>query len=276
MNIKILLAALVSLPLMANGQEIVETVETDSVMPGYEVVTVDESFGGYDDDQSFTVDEDFDSSIPTSLRSGRWNLTINNLGFGLISSRKAPDELALEMGKSWEISWLDMLAVEYSPCRYGRLIIGVGMDWRNFKTTNSTARFYSDNGNVAYGPFQEGVTPVNSRLKVTTLGLSLRWRQDTGLRFPWGGRFNVEAGAIFNLTTHASLKTRWKDVDGNEVEEYNKGLNYRRFMVDIYGRVAFCKWLSVYARYSPMSVLRGGNSPEFYPLSTGIMLNLSN
>lgn len=273
MNIKILLAALTAMPLMAGAQDTVEFVDT---VVADTVAVVDESFGGFDDDPGFTFEGDSDPMpFPTSIGNDRWSITSNNLGFGLISAQKAPRCMGLEMGKSWEISWLDMLAVEYRPIRYGTLIMGVGMDWRNFKTSDGSARFYSDGGNVTYGPFQDGVTPVNSRLKVTTLGLSLRWRQSTGVRFPWGGRMNFEAGAIFNLTTHASLKTRWKDADGNEVEEYNKGLNYRRFTVDLYGRVAFCRWASVYVRYSPMSVLRKGGSPEFYPLSTGIMLNIS-
>lgn len=205
-------------------------------------------------------------------QAGHWDLISGGVSIGWTSALGAPDDMNLQMSKSWEITWLDMVGLRYNVSRLSGFSVGFGMNWRNFKIADGSARFYSNAGNIAYGPFQPDVTPVNSRLKLTTIGFNFKWEQLLPFKYPWGGRPGFTAGVILNYTTHASLKTRWINDKGNSVEQYDgHSLNYRRFTVDLYGQLNLSSLLGLYVRYCPMTMLRGGDSPEFRSLSTGIV-----
>lgn len=210
------------------------------------------------------------------LSNLKWDLSgLDNVGIGWISSMGAPAAAGLEMSKSFEISWLDMVCVKYRPFTNNQFILGLGMDWRNFKMDGASGtRFVCDkSGQVSVSGYPEDVRPVNSRLKVVTLGLSLRWRHTFGARVPWGGNLGFELGAIANYTTHASLKSRWFDVKGNHVEQVNCDINCRRFTVDFIAILRLGRVLGGYVRYSPMKVLTGAAAPDITPLSAGLMFH---
>lgn len=204
----------------------------------------------------------------------KWDVITDNVGIGWISAQGAPATANIEMAKSFEISWLDMLAVTYTPRDYhNSLVIGFGMDWRNYKISDGSMRFISTpDGKISFAPFPDDVKAINSRLKVVNIGLNMKWRHQFDSRMPWGGRFGFEIGAIANYTTHASIKSRWENTAGNHVEQVNCDINCRRFTVDFICIARVGDLLGAYIRYSPMKVLTG-NAPSFTPLSTGLMFH---
>ncbi|MDE5635719.1 MAG: hypothetical protein K2I52_05375 [Muribaculaceae bacterium] len=87
-----------------------------------------------------------------------------------------------------------------------------------------------DNTGISIMPYPNGITPGNSRIKIFSLGFPLLYTQ----KIP-GTTLSVTAGGIFNINTHASLKTTYKNESGNRIEEYSDGISRRRVSFDIYG-----------------------------------------
>lgn len=199
--------------------------------------------------------------------SSKWEVISGGLNIGLVKALDQPDGLDLQWAKSFEISWLNTLAVRYSHKSIA-VSLGVGLDWRNYNTT--TRNHYmipDDNTGISIMPYPDGVTPGNSRIKIFSLGFPLLYTQ----KIP-GTKLSITAGGIFNINTHASLKTTYKNEWGNSVEEYSEGIRRRKVSFDIYGSIHLYKGVGIYARYSPQSVLSGVSVPKFQPISVGISL----
>ncbi len=137
----------------------------------------------------------------------------------------------------------------------------------NMSTVDSVC--LNGEGGIKPDVYPEEVEPRSSRIKVFSLGIPLLISQKFGR-----SGMGVTAGAILNFNTHASLKTDYRTANGNEIEEYAEGFHHRRITVDLFGCLQFWKSCGLYVRYSPQSVLQGHNSPQFRPLSAGIMLFL--
>lgn len=212
---------------------------------------------------------------PKNHKNGRsrshWECVMEGPGIGWVNACDAPESLGLEMGKSLEISWLNALAVNYvMPSLRGKISIGLGFDWRNYKISTSNQRLIVSDGVVGVSPYPSDVIPSNSRLKVFSLGVPVLYTQSFGTG-KYGSKTQLRLGAVFNYNSHASIKSFWTDMSGSNVTEYSGDVGQRKFSVDfiavfrVYG-------IGLYVRYSPMSVLSGAGQPQFHPFSTGLML----
>ncbi len=203
----------------------------------------------------------------------RWDITMGGPGIGWINSCGQPAGMGAEMGKSLEISWLNMIAVKYRlPWNTSVLSVGFGLDWRNYRISTSDSRFIPCDGGVAIGPYPDGISSAEgSRLKVFSMGVPVIWTQR--LPFRWFGDYCLlGVGAVFNYSSHASLRTTWITASGEKAEQYSDRIGHRRFSVDLIGLVRVWGGLNVYVRWSPNSVLRGAGQPRFNPLSSGLIL----
>ncbi len=201
--------------------------------------------------------------------SSKWSVVSNGLIIGLVNPMGQPDNLDLQWAKSFEIGWLNTLAVRYSH-RDISLSLGIGLDWRNYKTTTTDHRFVTDPATgIAPAPYPEGATKGSSRIKIFSLGFPLLYTQHFGR-----SGIAVTAGGILNVNTHGSLLTTYTDSFGHHWEEYSTAISRRRLSCDIFGALTFYKGCGVYVRYSPQSVLKGPGVPEFHPLSVGVTLFL--
>lgn len=199
--------------------------------------------------------------------SSKWEVISGGFNIGLVKALDQPDGLDLQWAKSFEISWLNTIAVRYSH-KSTAISLGVGLDWRNYNTTTQNHFMIpDDNTGISVMPYPDGVTPGNSRIKIFSLGFPLLYTQ----KIP-GTTLSITAGGIFNINTHASLKTIYKNESGNKIEEYSEGISRRKVSFDIYGSIHLYKGVGIYARYSPQSVLSGVSVPKFQPLSVGISL----
>ncbi|MDE5607627.1 MAG: hypothetical protein K2I64_01690 [Muribaculaceae bacterium] len=201
--------------------------------------------------------------------SSHWNVVSNGLIIGLVNPMGQPENFGLQWAKSFEIGWLNTLAVRYSH-RGAALSLGIGLDWRNYKTTTTGHRYMPDSATgIATAPYPEGATHGSSRIKIFSLGFPLLYTQKFGK-----SGMAVTAGAILNLNTHGSLLTKYTDSKGHEWEEYSTAISRRRVSCDIFGALTFYKGCGLYVRYSPQSVLKGPGVPDFHPLSVGLTLFL--
>ena len=165
------------------------------------------------------------------------------------------------MGSSYEIFW-NIFSIDYAPWRNGwGLVSGIGIDWRNFRMTGHS-RFVKEDGELYISNYPEGADIEFSRIKVfsVTIPALLEWQSQTKCFF-------VNAGAIFNFNTYASLKTRYK-LDGEKVKEFHKNIHQTPFTVDF---TVMGGWdnLAAYFKYSPMRVLQTEYAPQFNAISVG-------
>lgn len=234
-----------------------------------------------------TITRNFDGPVtlnqrrwfsPISTRypgySSNWDLCMGGPGLGWTNACGQPDGTGIEMGKSLEISWLNMLSLKYTmPWKNSNISIGFGFDWRNYRISTSDVRFIStENGGITTGLYPEGAKGHGSRLKVFSMGIPVLWGQSIPVRTMDGSHFYMSVGAVFNYNSHGSLLTKWTDADGNEVKEKTNHIGQRRFSMDLIAIVKIGWGLNLYARYSPQTVLRGAGQLKFRPFSTGLIL----
>lgn len=216
---------------------------------------------------------DFSSVSLNSIKGGYSSddLVINGFCLGLVNANGAPSQAGFELGKSWEISLVNMIAYRHMFNSRTGISIGFGMDWRTYRNSKGTTRFMLDDaGKVVCGAFPEGVKPEGSQIKVVRVGFPIMWNQRIG------SSSSFQLGAILNMTSHASVKSSWVSESGNRVNQYDGDINTRFFTVDLMGIYKFNRWVGIYGRWTPQSVLRASNnaSPKFSTLSFGLTLVL--
>lgn len=201
-----------------------------------------------------------------------WKCYVDGICIGLSNPTGLSAPKGLQWSKSLEIGWLSCLAVGYS---WGStaLTLGLGFDWRNYKITTSD-RYLTptpDKGIdwAAAGTLPEGSHLKNSRLKVFSLQLPLLFR----VRIP-RSCLRMKLGPVFNFNTHASLKTNYEDIAGNEAVLFTKAINPRRFTLDFLGSVSLSNIVGIYVRYSPMNVMDAADGINFKPLTVGVGIGI--
>lgn len=210
--------------------------------------------------------------IMSSSFGEKWDLCVGGPGIGWVNACGQPAGLGVEMGKSIEVSWLNILALKYRlPWKTSTISVGFGVDWRNYRISTSSSRFVTENGRVTYGPYPEGADGKGSRLQVFGMGIPVLWQQSLPFKM-FGSRCMLGVGAVFNYNSSASLKTKWYTEEGLKAEQTSHNIGHRRFTVDLMALVRVWGAVNVYVRYSPNSVLRGAGQLQFRPLSSGIIL----
>ncbi|MCM1400691.1 MAG: hypothetical protein NC189_01610 [Bacteroides sp.] len=203
--------------------------------------------------------------------SSKWDVVLSGPSVGWVNAVGQPAGLGIEMGKSMEISWLNMLAVVYK-LKHSELSVGFGFDWRNYRISTGVHRFAgTPEGGVCVEPYPEGSTPHGSRLKVFSMGIPVLWRQILPFNTLDGHRFSITAGVVLNYNSHGSMLAKWTTADGRDAEYRTNHIGQRRFTIDFLGIIHLGWGINAYVRYSPNTVLRGTGQPRFRPLSTGLL-----
>lgn len=214
--------------------------------------------------------------VGASWTGRTWSCISGGIGIGFVDAvTKSGAGLPSQMGKSFEIQWLYVIGVKYRFCKNSSLTLGVGVDWRNFRTSLSDEAFRPvtpDGGAISVQPYPDGVIAKGSRVKVFSVMFPLMYQQSLPVRVPGNGRLGFFAGPVASLNTHASVRTKWIGAGGNNMDECCSNIGQRFFTVDFMAGIRFCGFANVYFRYSPQTVLKG-DSPQFRSLSTGIMLS---
>ncbi len=203
-----------------------------------------------------------------------WDVITANVLAGFVNAAGAPGEIDFEQGKSYEISVLNAAAIRCSiNSTHSSISAGIGISWRNYRTTTGMQLTHGNDGSVGYEPFPSDVSPRYSRLKVFSLSFPILFTQK--FRIPHARHLCLQFGPVLNWNSHASLSSRWINSDGSKGKFSTNDVAARRFSVDIYGALELFQGIGLYVRYSPQSVLRASPAlGDFKSLSTGIVLAL--
>lgn len=197
---------------------------------------------------------------PLFTDSVGWNIYSGGFLFGWVN---APTGLDVDMGRSYELAWLNVAGAKFNTGHGQRITMGVGIDWRNYKLHRGT-RFLWDDDHIAVGDYPATAAPRSSRLKVFSLTVPIIFRQRLV------NKVDLMAGAIVNFNVHGSLETVY-DLDGEKITERTTRIHQVPVTIDL---MAGVKWscLGAYVRYSPCHVLQQDHAPAFTTFSTGIFL----
>lgn len=289
MGKKVILAILAAS--MATAAGAVETNDTiaDVKKPERVVILENDSvvnvkIKGKEDNEAFTLDyikavapgtesiskehsSNWDFSLPLGIKKkgkSHSEFSMGGIGFGFVSAVDAPKEMDVDMFSSFEIFADLMTLSRYTSNNKHEIGLGFGIDWKNYRMTGRT-RFGSDeSGNLIFTDYKQGVDPKFSRIKVFSLTVPLKYR------YHFTRKFSAGLSAIVNFNTYASTKTRYME-DGKNAKEMNKNIHQRPVTMDLQATV---RWhsISIYAKYSPCSVLRSDFGPNFKGFSVGLIL----
>ena len=96
---------------------------------------------------------------PLLTDSVGWNITSGGLAFGFVDGIST--EADVKMGKSFEISWLNVIGAKYNTGHGQRISVGVGLDWKNYKLGSAERFGLGENGvTVAPLPCQRQVLQI--------------------------------------------------------------------------------------------------------------------
>lgn len=294
LNISKLIASLSVLMLLALPVAANDTTAPDSVMrvPGPAKVIITEDMNGLNFDiqnegESATyrvnypstsrvrvTNKSFRAQTPLSFKfSGRGHsstgLSMEGVCLGLTNPCSQPAPGGLQWSKSIEISWLSCINLYYETGQ-SRFSIGLGFDWRNYKTTTSDKCLtVNKQGGLEWSNYPENADGRFSRLKVFSLQLPALWSYD----FP-KTNLGLKAGVILDFNTYASVKTGWYNSEGKREHKFSKQLEQNKFTVDFFGALSLCHTFGIYVRYSPMKVMNVEESINFRPLTLGVTIGI--
>ena len=195
----------------------------------------------------------------------KWDVISMGLSLGWVTATKPAPDFGNSMGRSVELSWLMIAGVQMSYRSFS-IAAGLGVDWRNFVTKGERYFFKNPDGKISLETYDPEMTHRRSRIKVFSLQLPVLATVNFGHKKHWG----VTAGPIVNFNTSGSIKTQYEIAD----ESYSvktSHIGQRPVTVDAYFAIHY-NGFGLYARYSPMNMLKSSTDLDFGAFSTGIAL----
>lgn len=214
-------------------------------------------------DARMDFDLPFSMQYPEKHKStgGRTSIDLGNICVGPLFTRSAfPYDF--NPSKSCEISIFGTSKGKIAPgFQYA---LGVGVDWKNFAITNGNILHDSPAGPVT--EFYRGdisSRPI-SKLKVFSVTFPVLFSVNIV------NGFGFSFGPIINLNTSAWIKNKYM-VEGQLNKDRIRTPYTNLLTVDIMAQINI-KSISLFAKYSPMSILDKAYWPEFEHFSIGIAL----
>ena len=209
---------------------------------------------------------DWDFTIPFANKKNKprkYYMTndITSLGIGMVNAINAPENLNIDMGASYEFSIDNLLRCCYNLIPTTSVSLGFGLNWKNYRMTGHT-RFIQEGNNLCLDKYPEGADIKFSRLKIFSITVPLMIHQAIGRKVA------LSVGAVANINTYGSLKTRYI-LNDEKIHEKSKDINQNSATIDFMAKIHLGE-IGFYAKYSPSNVLNPDFGPEFNSISAGI------
>lgn len=194
------------------------------------------------------------------------------MGFANFTGDDA-DAISLKSGSSLEYN-LNVLEFSFPFSRYRWAVVtGAGMRWSRYQL-DMNAYFKEVDGMTTLVGAPGGITYSASKLNITsvTIPLLLEWQSRKHRRK--SPRFFVSGGVEAVIKTISSSKVVYRDANGDKKKEkMDRGMTLRPVTMDFLLQAGIgC--ISVYAKYSPMSLFEHDKGPKVQPVSLGLQLHI--
>lgn len=194
------------------------------------------------------------------------------MGFANFTGDDA-DNLSLRSGNSLEYN-LNVMEFSFPFSRYRWAVVtGAGMRWSRYRL-DMNAYLKEVDGMTTLVDAPDGTTYSASKLNITsvTIPLLLEWQSRKHRRK--SPRFFVSGGVEAVIKTISSSKVVYRDANGNRHKErMDRGMTLRPVTMDFLLQ-AGVGCISVYAKYSPMSLFEHDKGPNVQPVSLGLQLHI--
>lgn len=196
----------------------------------------------------------------------------SSFSVGFIGGTNEADGVNIDMGRSIELEWNNIISAKAGLGRNNMLRIGLSLDWRNYRMTNGTM-FNKDkeNGQINLTEFPKGVEPKFSRIHTFSLVVPVKYYHRLAKHVI------VSAGPELVLTPHATIKNRFYE-DGKKVKDKNRvyqhDIHQNIFSVGLGAEIHVYSCLGVYYKYNPFNVLNTDYGPKFNSMTVGLTIGL--
>lgn len=186
------------------------------------------------------------------------------LGGNIVSG--APKELDIDPFRSIDI-WCPNLAkiTWHLPKTRFSFSLNYGLEWRNYRMVDKYRFFIDDNKVVGFAPYESGITPKFSRIKVisNTLALTARYKffRECYFRF----------GSVISFNDGLSVKTKYKDANGRNITEKQNRPRVNRVSLEWVGSFQLHDF-GIWMKFSPKNVLRESYGPQFSTTTVGVSI----
>lgn len=186
-----------------------------------------------------------------------------DFGFGWAIPTNVPSEISFATFRSWE--WMLGLRYRYTPKRkLQSYSTGLWVNWRGYTLRGDKAFAKGDQSIVEISEFPENASHKHSSINIFSLSVPFFFTQKFGHK----SKFKLTLGPVVNVNLRGRINNEY-DLGDDEFEISTKGIEYRTLTVDFMGVVSY-SGISVYCKYSPMSVLKTDKGPQFHSLTLGV------
>lgn len=186
-----------------------------------------------------------------------------DFGLGWAIPTNVPDEIGFSTFRSWE--WIIGLRYRYTPSkRLQTYSTGLWVNWRGYTLRGDDAFVKNDQNIVEIGEFPEKASHKHSSINIFSLSVPFFFTQKFGHK----SKFKLTLGPVVNINLRGRINNEY-DLDDDEFQISTKGIEYRTLTVDFMGFITY-SGVSVYCKYSPMSVLKTDKGPQFHSLTLGV------
>lgn len=140
--------------------------------------------------------------------------------------------------------------------------LGPGFAWRNFAITGDRLLYKADDGTIPFGSYPVGASPKVSKLRVFSISFPMLYTCN------FGNGFGITLGPVVNLNANSSIVNKYRTNDEKQKDKY-KNVHCNAVTVDAMAQLNL-KYFSIYAKYSPMSLMDKKYWPEFQTWTIGI------
>ena len=191
-----------------------------------------------------------------------------DLGIGVGTPTNAPDGYGFAPFKSME--WIIGLRYTYTPKKSSHTYsVGLWLNWRRYglatdRQFDMVEDSYANHKVVGLTDYPAGATHRSSRIGIFSLSVPLMFSQ----RFGRDSKFKLTVGPVINFNVRGRINSSY-ELGDEDVDVSIKDFEYRPVTIDFMGMLTY-KGIGVYGKYSPMSVLKTDQGPQFHSLSFGL------
>lgn len=194
----------------------------------------------------------------------------SGFGFGFTSTQNAPAQVDTRMGRSFNFSIQDLLAIKLPTGPRSALSVGLGIDYRNYRMTG-TQRFMEDPSKQIYVTgYQPDTVSVWSKIRTRSTTFNLKYIQRLG-RSHFRMSLGPELYVIPGRSRNHQIVNKYS-VAGDEQKERFRNIRTNKVGLNLVANVQYRSFLGMYVKYTPTKVLDSSFGPQFSSLSVGLLL----
>lgn len=186
---------------------------------------------------------------------------------GFAGGLDIPSGYGVDMGRSLDFGWLNVLALEFKTGRNAPVFsIGGGFGFRRLVDKNGRMYVMTPDKTIGSVEFPEDSHDRSSVLYGFDLHFPLCITQ------PLGGDWKILAGASLDVNTHSSISHRY--MIGEEYHYYKWGdVPTRAIGYSVVGALSYDE-VGIFCKWSPKGMVKEGFGPQTSTLSVGLVIGI--